>query len=109
MDDCSGDLNYNIYLIYLDDLIIFSSTFEEHLERLAKVFEWLPQYSLKLAPKKVSLLPTEDSIGHIVSADGTATAPEKIHHLMTHCETHPSITKHCTPILLNILGKLQVP
>ena len=36
-----GDLHTTICFIYLDDLIIYSDTFEEHLERLEKVFEHL--------------------------------------------------------------------
>ena len=34
MERCMGDLNLRDCLIYLADIIIFSSTFEEHLERL---------------------------------------------------------------------------
>ena len=34
MEQCLGDLNMKICAIYLDDHIIFSSTLEEHLERL---------------------------------------------------------------------------
>ena len=34
MERCMGDLNLRDCLIYLDDIIIFSSTFEEHLQRL---------------------------------------------------------------------------
>ena len=33
MERCMGELNLRDCLIYLDDVIIFSSTFEEHLER----------------------------------------------------------------------------
>ncbi len=36
-----GDLNLKECLIYLDDIIIFSKTFEEHLERLEAVFQRL--------------------------------------------------------------------
>ncbi|PIK44331.1 hypothetical protein BSL78_18804 [Apostichopus japonicus] len=34
MEMCMGDLNLQQCLVYLDDIIIFSHTFEEHLERL---------------------------------------------------------------------------
>lgn len=39
MERCMGDLNLRDCLIYLDDIIIFSSTFEEHIDRLHAVFE----------------------------------------------------------------------
>ena len=38
MERCIGDLNLRDCLIYLDDIIIFLSTFEENLERLQAVF-----------------------------------------------------------------------
>ncbi|PIK39980.1 hypothetical protein BSL78_23185 [Apostichopus japonicus] len=37
MEHCVGDMNYKKCLVYLDDVIIFSQTFEEHLERLCCV------------------------------------------------------------------------
>ena len=40
-ENCLGDLHTTICFIYLDDLIIYNDTFEEHLERLEKVFEHL--------------------------------------------------------------------
>ena len=41
MEQCLGDLNMKICCIYLDDLIIFSDTLEEHLERLNTVLNRL--------------------------------------------------------------------
>ena len=38
MERCIGDMNLKECLIYLDDMIIFSSTFEEHLDRMEAVF-----------------------------------------------------------------------
>ena len=45
MERCMGDLNLRDCLIYLDDIIIFSSTFEEYLERLDAVFSRLKQHN----------------------------------------------------------------
>ena len=44
---CLGDLNMRICLVYLDDIIIFSNTFEEHLERIDIVFQKLKDCNLK--------------------------------------------------------------
>ena len=41
MQNCLGELNLIYYLIYLDDLIVFSQTVEEHLHQLCVVFDWL--------------------------------------------------------------------
>ena len=53
MEDSLGDLHLTICFIFLDDLIIFSKTFEEHMERLAKVLQRLRECNLKLSPKSV--------------------------------------------------------
>ena len=46
-------------LIYLDDLIVFLWTVEEHLHRLCVVFDQLWEYNLKLKPSKCSLFKEE--------------------------------------------------
>ena len=38
MERCMGDMNLRDCLIYLDDIIIFSSSFEDHLDKLQTVF-----------------------------------------------------------------------
>jgi len=47
MEECLGSLNMTICLIYLDDLIIFSDSFDQHLERLEIVMNRLEQCNLK--------------------------------------------------------------
>ena len=76
---CFGDLNFTHLLIYLDDLIIFSKTFDKHLERLQLVFDRLKEHGLKLRPSKGQLMRQEvQYMGHVVSAEGVWTDPEKI-------------------------------
>ena len=41
MEKCKGEMNLHACLIYLDDTIIFSAGFEEHLEKLEAVFQRL--------------------------------------------------------------------
>ena len=52
MGRCLGELNLRDCLIYLDDIIVFSSTFEEHLEKLQAVFSRLALHNLKLKARK---------------------------------------------------------
>ena len=52
MEECFGELNMKICVIYLDDLIIFSKTFEEHLERLRTIFNRLIECNLNLGLAK---------------------------------------------------------
>ena len=78
MERCMGELNLRDCLIYLDDVIIFSSTFEEHIERLEAVFSRLKQHNLKLKPSKCEFLRSEVTyLGHVVSEEGIRTDPEK--------------------------------
>jgi len=56
MDLVLHGLAYETFLVYLDDIIIFGRSFEEHLQRLGTVFERLRQAKLKLKPSKCSLL-----------------------------------------------------
>ena len=58
-------------LIYLDDVIIFSSTFEEHLKRLASIFDRLRAAGLKLKAKKCHFVQEQVTyLGHIISSKG---------------------------------------
>ena len=50
-----GELNLIYCLIYLDDLIVFVQTVEEHLHQLHVIFNQLREYNLKLKPPKCSL------------------------------------------------------
>ena len=75
MESCLGELHLNWCIIYLDDIIVFSRTPEEHLHRLKAVFEKLRAAGLKLKPK--SCLSTQ-ILGHVVSKEGVSTDPDKI-------------------------------
>ena len=55
MESCLGELHLNWCIIYLDDIIVFSRTPEEHLHRLKAVFSKLRAAGLKLKPTKCDL------------------------------------------------------
>jgi len=72
-------LHFHICLIYLDDIIVFSSWLERHFERLVMVFERLRTAGLKLKPEKFLLYQKSVSfLGHVVSSQGISTDPNKI-------------------------------
>ena len=78
-EQCLGDLHPKICFIYLDDLIIFSSSFQEHLNRLQQVFQRIRDYGLKLSPKKCSFFMKKVKyVGHIVSKDGVEPDPDNL-------------------------------
>jgi len=67
MDLALSGLNFNMCLVYLDDIIVYSTSIEEHIERLEMLFERLREANLKLKPSKCKLLWTEVSfLRHVV-------------------------------------------
>ena len=74
-----GDENYSSLLIYLDDILVFSQTYEEMLQRLDMVFTRLREHGLGVNPSKCQFFRKEVKfLGHVVSAEGIATDPDKI-------------------------------
>ena len=64
---------------YLDDILIFSSGVEAHLEHLRKVFLRLREAKLKLKASKCSFFKKHiQYLGHLVSGDGIEPLPEKL-------------------------------
>jgi len=79
MECIIGDQSFQSLLLYLDDIVVFSSTFEDHLQRLELVLARLQEHHLKLKLKKCQFFQHEVKyLGHIVSAAGVATDPDKI-------------------------------
>lgn len=68
-----------ILLCYLDDLLIYSKSIEEQIERLEVAFTRLRQHNLKLEPKKCQLFcTTVKFLGHVLTPQGVQTDPDKI-------------------------------
>lgn len=79
MEAVLGDLAFEVLLVYLDDVLVFSKDSGSHVEKLDLVFGHLQEHSLKLKPKKCFLLKTEVRfLRHFVSADGVWVDLEKV-------------------------------
>ena len=71
MDRVLSGLHWETCLFYLDNIIVFSSTWEEHLARLRQVFERLRHANLKLGAEKCAFAAKEVSyLGHRVTEEG---------------------------------------
>ena len=69
-----GDMNLRDCLIYLDDIVVFSTTFQEHIERLEAVFRRLQMNNLKLKESKCEFFKREVTyLGQVVSEEGIHT------------------------------------
>ncbi len=72
-------LNWQICLIYLDDIIVHGRTFDSMVANLENAFSRLQDAGLKLKPRKCQLFCKEvEYLGHIISATGIRTDPKKI-------------------------------
>ena len=71
MQNTLGELNLMYCVIYLDDVIVFGRTEEEHLEHLHVVFERFWEFNLKLKPSKCSFFKSEIMyLAHHISQRG---------------------------------------
>ena len=79
MDKGFGDQNFQTLLIYLDDILVFGSTFAETMDRLNMVLSRLGNMNLKVKPKKCCMFERQlRYLGHLISEEGIAPDPEKI-------------------------------
>jgi hypothetical protein len=64
-------MNHPSIVLYLDDLVIIDSSWEEHLRSLEYVFKTCLDHGLILSAKKCQLASHElDFIGHRITASG---------------------------------------
>ena len=82
METIFSDLNFTKLILYLDDILVFSKTLEDHLSTLDEVFTRLTKHGLKLKGEKCSLFKKEVAhLGHIVGADGVRVDPDKVERI----------------------------
>ena len=78
---------YESVLVYLDDIIVFSKTVDEHIEHIAAVFKILAENGLKLKAKKCDFFKTKiDYLGHVVSSEGVAPDEKKVQSILNYPE-----------------------
>ena len=79
MDVVLSGLQWHICLAFLDDVMIYASTFELHCQRLELVFDRLRKANLKLKPGNCKLFCFKTRfLGSIVSEKGIEVDPEKV-------------------------------
>jgi hypothetical protein len=79
MDFLLAGLINDMCWVYLDDIIVASTSFDQHLKDLDTVFDRLRSANLTLKLTKCHFaLPSLKFLGHIVSADGVGVDPTKV-------------------------------
>ena len=93
MLNCLGELNLTYCLIYLDDVIVFSQTEEEHLERMRVDFDHLREHGLKLKPSKCDVFKMEiNYLAHHVSKKGVLPSKKNL-EAIAECPLPDTYTK----------------
>ena len=80
MDKILHGLTFNSVLCYLDDICIFSETFEQHISDLHEVLSRLQSAGLKLKPKPKCKFGYSDCIflGHSISKNGISPPSDRV-------------------------------
>ena len=96
MGDCNAPATYQALMnhifspyigrildVYLDDIIVYSNTFGEHMEHVKLVIDILRREKLYLSLKKLHFLQSElKLLGRIVESDGIRMDPEKVESVL---------------------------
>ena len=84
MELALSNLQWITCLIYIDDIIVFGKTFEQHMSRVEEVLERIKAAGLKLKPEKTEMLQKEVVfLGHVVSGEGVRPNPTNIEKIMS--------------------------
>ena len=79
MDRCFSGLKWRSLSVYLDDIIVFSANFENHLKDLEEVFKRIQEHGLTFKASKCFLCKLAlNYSGHVISEKGIEPDPKKI-------------------------------
>jgi hypothetical protein len=79
MNDILSDMLGDSVVVYLDDILIYSESEEEHAKHVAAVLQRLRKHTLQVNPAKCSFHTTStDFLGHIFSSNGVSMDPAKV-------------------------------
>lgn len=82
VDALLGDVDHRIFA-YLDDIIIISATFEEHVSLLLKVLDKLRKANLTINLEKCEFFRSQlKYLGYVVDANGLRTDPDKVQAIL---------------------------
>lgn len=103
MEDCLEGLRDEICVPNLDDVIVFSRTFDEHVENVRRVLRRLREHRIKLKARKFNMFKEANYLGRIVSADGYRVDPSNVKAVLALEETNPKTVGDVRK-LLGLLG-----
>ena len=98
MDLVLNGLNLETLLCYLDDIVVFSKTPEEHLERLECLLQRLKDANLKLKPSKCQLFQRRVSFWCMLWVPKEFKRIRRRSALLTN-GPHPELSRKCEACL----------
>ena len=79
MDIVLRDLTGTECYVFIDDVIVFADTKQEHARRLEHVLQGFERANLQLQPTKcVFTQPQVQYLGYVASRDGISASPDKV-------------------------------
>lgn len=90
MENCLEGLRDEICIPYLDDILVYSKTFSEHVEDVRQVLKRLQKHGIKLKAKRCDLFkPRVGYLGKVVTADSYTVDPADVAAVRALKETRP--------------------
>jgi hypothetical protein len=100
MDELLGHLPF--VLVYLDDILVLSQSWDEHLDHLNQVFQILDENGFTLNCEKIALFQDRvDYLGFSLSSEGVRPLPDKVCAIL---DIAPPSNKHT---LRSFIGLVQ--
>ena len=97
MENCLRDLRDEICNPFLDDIIVFSATFDDHLDHLRKVLRHFREHGVKLKPGKCKLFQREVLfLGRINAKEGYRLDPSSLQPVLHLKESAPKTVNDVT-------------
>jgi hypothetical protein len=85
MDTIFRGVLWQFVLVYIDDVVIFSDSFEKHLKHLDQAFSKLRKAGIKLKPAKCNILAEElPLLGHIITRNGITVQESQVIKILNH-------------------------
>ena len=112
MDAVLAGLKWQCVLVFIDDILVYSSSFEQHLIDIVKVFNRLRKANLTMKPSKCHFCrPQLQYLGHEISPQGIKPDPSKVQALsafeLTEKEKAGKPLKSAVKRLQSFLGLAQ--
>lgn len=100
MESCLGDLRDEVCVPYLDDVLVFSQSFDQHVQNVRQVLQRQRHAGIKLRPTKCEFFKREVCyVGRIISAEGYRMNPKEIEVVQALQHETPSTVREVRKLM----------